>query len=96
MAQWKRIQLGTMSLWAGSLALLSGLRIQCCCELYVGHTRGSDLALQWLWCRLAATALTRPLAWETFICCRCSPKKILKKTKKKIYIPLYSLQDYLQ
>ena len=31
-AQWKQIQLGTMSLQVRSLALLSGLRIQCCCE----------------------------------------------------------------
>ena len=23
-----------------------------------------DLALLWLWCRLAATALIQPLAWE--------------------------------
>ena len=30
----------------------------------VGHRRGSDPALLWLWCRLAATALIRPLAWE--------------------------------
>ena len=30
----------------------------------VGHRRGSDLALLWLWQRLAATAPIRPLAWE--------------------------------
>ena len=30
----------------------------------VGHRRGSDLALLWLWHRLAAVALTGPLAWE--------------------------------
>ena len=29
----------------------------------VGHTRGSDPEL-WLWCRPAAAALIRPLAWE--------------------------------
>ena len=28
----------------------------------VGHRWGSDLA--WLWCRLAAVAPIRPLAWE--------------------------------
>ena len=40
---------------AGSiLALLSG----------VGHRRGLDLALLWLWGRLAAAALIQPLAWE--------------------------------
>jgi len=30
----------------------------------VGHGSGSDLALLWLWCRLAAAAPMRPLAWE--------------------------------
>ena len=30
----------------------------------VGHRRGLDLALLWLWCRPAATAPIGPLAWE--------------------------------
>ena len=30
----------------------------------VSHRRGLDLALLWLWCRLVAVALIRPLAWE--------------------------------
>ena len=30
----------------------------------VGCRRGSDLVLLWLWCRLAATAPIRTLAWE--------------------------------
>ena len=30
----------------------------------VGHRWGSDLALVWLWRRLAAAALMGPLAWE--------------------------------
>ena len=30
----------------------------------VGHRCGLDLALLWLWCRLAATAPIQPLAWE--------------------------------
>ena len=30
----------------------------------VGHRRGLDLVLLWLWRRLEATALIRPLAWE--------------------------------
>ena len=34
MAQWKRISLGTMRLWVQSLALLSGLRIWHCHELW--------------------------------------------------------------
>ena len=38
----------------------SGIAMSC----GVGHRRGLDLALLWLWCRLAATALIGPLAWE--------------------------------
>ena len=34
MAQWKQIQLGTVSLWVRSLALLRGLRIRHCYELW--------------------------------------------------------------
>ena len=30
----------------------------------VGRRCGSDLALLWLWCRPAAVAPIRPLAWE--------------------------------
>ena len=54
--QWKQIQLGTMRLQIQSLALLGGLRIWHCHEL---------------WCRSqtqpgsqVATAPIRPLAWE--------------------------------
>ena len=50
MSQWKHIQLGTMRFWVQSLASLSGLRIQCCHEL---------------WRRLAAVALILPLAWKS-------------------------------
>ena len=34
MVQWKQTQLGTMRLRVQPLALLSGLRILCCCELW--------------------------------------------------------------
>ena len=47
--QWKQIRPGTMRLQVWSLASLRGLRIQHCHEL---------------WCRMAATALIWPLAWE--------------------------------
>ena len=33
-AQWKQIQLGTMTFRVQSLASLSRLRIRCCCELW--------------------------------------------------------------
>ena len=51
-----------MRLRVQSLASLSGLGIRVSCG--VGHKHGSDPALLWLWCRLAATAPIRPLAWE--------------------------------
>ena len=47
-----------------------------------------DLALLWLWCRPAATALIQPLAWEPPCVAgaalkRQRPKKKLKIKKKK-------------
>ena len=50
----------------------------------VGHRHSSDLVLLWLWRRLAATAPTRPLAWEPpyAICCGSGPRRG-KKTKRK-------------
>ena len=42
-----------------------------------------DLVLLWLWCRPAAAAPVRPLAWETSICRRCGPKKT--KPKKTVF-----------
>ena len=47
----------------------------------VGHRRGSDLALLWLWHRLAAVALIRPLAWEPPYATGATLKK--KKEKKE-------------
>ena len=51
-----------MRLWVQSPALLSGLRIQRCHEL-------------WLWCRLAAAALIGPPSLGTSICPECRPKE---------------------
>ena len=39
---------------------IPGLAVSC----GVGHRQGSDLALLWPWCRLAAAAQIQPLAWE--------------------------------
>ena len=64
MAQWKQIWLISMRMCVWSLALLSGLGIWCFHELGAGHKCGWDLVLLWLWCRLAAVAPIRPLAWE--------------------------------
>ena len=57
------------------LASLSGLRMWCCRELRCR----SDPAWLWLWRRLAAAALTQPLAWEI----ACAKGAALKKNKNK-------------
>ena len=53
-----------MRLRVPSLASLSGLRIQSCCELLCRSQTRLDPALLWLWRRPAAVALIRPLAWK--------------------------------
>ena len=47
MAQQKQIQVETMRLGVQSLASLSGLRIQCCCELWCRSQKrlGSGIAV---------------------------------------------------
>ena len=47
----------------------------------VGRRCGSDLELLWLWRRLAAASLTRPLAWELSYVSGAALKR--KKEKKK-------------
>ena len=42
-----------------------------------------DPALQWLWCRLAATAPIRASSLRTSICRRFGPKKTKDKKKKR-------------
>ena len=59
LAQRKQIRLGTMRLQVQSLA---SLRIRHCCG--VGHRCGWDLALLWLWRRMAAVPLIWLLAWQ--------------------------------
>ena len=50
----------------------------------VGRRRGSDLVLLWLWCRPAATAPIRPLAWESAYATGAALEKpTAKKPKKK-------------
>ena len=46
--------------WPCSVGQGSGGALSC----GVGRRLGSDPQLLWLWCRLAARALIRPLAWE--------------------------------
>ena len=46
----------------------------------------NDLALPWLWRRLAATAPIRPLAWELPYATGVALEKTKKKQKKKVYM----------
>ena len=49
----------------------------------VGHRHCLDPTLLWLWCRLAATAPIRPLAWEAPYATGSALEKI-KRQKEKI------------
>ena len=51
----------------------------------VGRRHGLDLALLWLWRKLAAVAPTRPLAWEPPHTTGVAPEKTKDKKKKKSY-----------
>ena len=67
--------------WVKDLALSCGIVHRC----------GLDLALLWLWCRLAAEGLIRPLAWEP-PCCRYGPKE---QNKIKIKIKINKISSIL-
>ena len=82
-AQWKQIRLGTMRLRIQSLALLSGLRIRCCCELWCRSQMRlrSDVAVAVVQASSYSSDSTPSLG--TSICCRCGPKKTKRPKKKK-------------
>jgi len=48
----------------------------------VGCRRGLDPTLLWLWCRPAATAPIRPLAWEPPYAMSAAPKSKMKEDRK--------------
>ena len=81
-ALWLTIQLGTMRLRVQSLALLSGLRIWCCCELWCRSQArfGSGVAVAVAQAGGYSSDETPSLG--TSICRGSSPRKG-KKTKKK-------------
>ena len=64
MAKQRKIRLGILRLQVQSLALLSGLRIQHCHELWCRSQTWLKSGIAVLWCRPAAVAPIRPLAWE--------------------------------
>ena len=49
----------------------------------VGHRHGSDPALLWLWCRLAAVARIQSLAWELPYAVGATLKSKKQKTNKQ-------------
>ena len=55
----------------------------------VGRRCGWDLVLLWLWCRLAATAPIRPLAWEPAYA-KGAARKRQKDQKTKLIQNLFS------
>ena len=52
----------------------------------VGHRRGSDPALLWLWRRPAAIAAIRPLAWKPPYAAGAAQEMAKRPKKKKIII----------
>ena len=58
----------------------------------VGHRYSLNPALLWLWCRLAAVAPIRPLAWELPYATGETLKRKEKEERKVDWIP--SLGDY--
>ena len=49
----------------------------------VGHRHGLDPVLLWLWCRLAAVAPIRPLAWKIPYAEGAALRRQKRKEKKK-------------
>ena len=49
----------------------------------LAHRQGLAPALLWLWCRLVATALIRPLAWEPLYAMGVALEKAKRQKKKK-------------
>ena len=49
----------------------------------VGRRRSLDSVLLWFWCRLVATALFRPLAWEPPYATGVTIEKAKRQKKKK-------------
>ena len=74
-AQQHPTQLVSMRTQVLSLASLSGLRIWVAVNHGVGCRCGSDLALLWLWYRLAVAAVIGPLGWKLPYARECGPKK---------------------
>ena len=73
------------------MAYRSGVAMSCS----VGHRHDSDLALLWLWCRPAAAAPVRPLAWELPYAAGAPLKRQNIKIKISIKCPLQDSFPFL-
>ena len=65
--------------WPCSVRYGSGIAVSC----DTSRRHGSDPELLWLWCRPAATAPTRPLAWEPPYATGVALKRQKDKERKK-------------
>ena len=80
-----RTWLVSMRMWVWPLTLLSGVRIQCCHELWC-RSRGSNLVWMWLWRKPAAAALIQPLAWGLPYARGVALKRQKERKKERKYI----------
>ena len=58
----------------------------------VGHRRGSDPALLWLWYRLSAAAPIQPLAWEPTYAAGSGPRKDKKKKREREELSFFAYE----
>ena len=93
LAQWLTNPTRNHEVWVRSLALLSGLRIQRCHELWCRSQTwlGSRVAVAlaallwlWLWHRPVATAAIQPLAWEPPYATSAALEKIKQQQQQKL------------
>ena len=81
--QWEQIRLGTMRLWVRSLALLRGVRIQRCRELWcrLQMRLGSGIAVAVAWAS-SCSSDSAP-SWELPYAAGAAPKSKKKKKERK-------------
>ena len=60
----------------------------------VGHRRGLDLSLLWLWCRSAAIAPIGPPGWEPPHAAGAPRKRKKKKSKHILHFPKGLKMEY--
>ena len=60
----------------------------------VRRKHGSDPTLLWLWCRPAAIALIRPLAWEPPYAAGVALEKTKRQKKKKNLLHLLPVMSW--